>query len=178
MKRMYEITKRQARPAVGLAVSMALAAAFLIVAPMAVSGNPELSGEARQELAAARAATAKYQNIEAALADGYVDLNFCMPQMGYHYGRFDLLDGFFDPAQPEILVYAPSPTARKMRLVALEYAVPLEEGVGPPEGFSGPFDYWNEDLGFGLWTLHAWTWLQNPEGIFAPSNPRLSVSCE
>ena len=148
-------------------------------ASFADASGDVLSAAARKQLAAARAATARYHDLDAALADGYVDLSFCMPTMGYHYGRFDLLqDGVFDAAQPEILVYAPSPTARKMRLVALEYAVPLQASIDPPEGFDGPFDYWFEDLTFGLWTLHAWVWLQNPDGIFAKNNPeRVEVEC-
>lgn len=153
--------------------------AILAMAPaVATAADDELSSAARKELAAARAASARYHDINAALADGYIDVSFCMPNMGFHYARLDLIgDGVFDPAKPEILVYAPSATANKMRLVALEYAVPLQLSDDPPEGFDGPFDYWFEDLTFGLWTLHAWVWLQNPDGLFSKNNPRLDVEC-
>jgi hypothetical protein len=29
---------------------------------------------------------------------------------------------------------------------------------------------------FGIWALHAWVWKDNPSGIFADWNPR--VTCE
>ena len=161
----------------GILAGIACLAVVLAMVPPATAD--ELSAQARKEIAAARAATARYHDINAALADGYIDVSFCMPNMGFHYARPDLIgDGVFDPSQPEILVYAPSPTAKKMRLVALEYAVPLPLSDDPPEGFDGLFDFWFEDLGFDLWTLHAWVWLQNPDGIFAKNNPsRVEVEC-
>jgi hypothetical protein len=42
-----------------------------------------------------------------------------------------------------------------------------------PEGFTGTDDVWDNNTAFQLWTLHAWIWLANPDGIFAPFNPLL-----
>src|SRR5438045_2899825 len=54
------------------------------------------------ELQQARAATAKYQNIENAFADRYADINLVMPNMGYHFMRSELVDSIFDPRKPEL----------------------------------------------------------------------------
>src|SRR5574337_1473328 len=65
----------------------------------------DLSFQTRWELQQARAATAKYQNINNALADGYHDIEVDVENMGHHYLRDDLVDGTFDIRHPEILVY-------------------------------------------------------------------------
>jgi hypothetical protein len=69
-----------------------------------------------------------------------------------------------------LLVYSPHENGR-MELVAAEYAVPLELSAAAPEGFQGAADEWFADQRFGLWTLHAWTWNDNPDGVFSPTNP-------
>ena len=69
--------------------------------------------------------------------------------MGYHYMKAENVDGNFDPSQPEILVYAKNAANGKMRLVAVEYAVPNTEPL--PEGFTGNDDVWVNNDGFGLW---------------------------
>jgi hypothetical protein len=60
-----------------------------------------------------------------------------------------------------------------MKLVAVEYAVPLTLTTTPPEGFAGKADAWFADDRFQLWTLHAWIWRDNPDGIFNPTNRRV-----
>jgi hypothetical protein len=119
------------------------------------------------ELAAARAGTARYQRVENAVADGYVDIGLCVPGQGCHFLNASLIDAEFDPAKPEILMY--SPEGDRMRLVGLEYAVPLTEAK--PEGFTGEADDWHANGAFGLWLLHVWTWRNNPDGMFEDSNP-------
>lgn len=125
-----------------------------------------------QELALARSSTAKYHNIQTALADGYVDINLYIPNMGWHYLKPSLADEHFEVDKPELLVYAEKPNGG-LRLVAVEYAVPLALSTNPPEGFTGSEDVWSENVGAGLWTLHAWVWLHNPNGVFAPFNPNV-----
>lgn len=122
-----------------------------------------------KELALARASTAKYHNIQKALADGYEDINLYIPNMGWHYLKPSLLDDTFEVDKPELLVYAEKPGGG-FRLVAVEYAVPLPLSVDPPAGFTGDDDVWYENIDAGLWTLHAWVWLHNPDGIFAAFN--------
>ena len=126
-----------------------------------------------QELARARAATAKYHTVEQAVADGYVDFGLYIPGEGLHYLKPSLIDGIFDPEEPEILLYELGPGGR-LRLVAVEYLVPLALSADAPEGFTGDLDVWREDTEeFALWELTAWIWLNNPAGIFEFLNPRV-----
>lgn len=124
-----------------------------------------------RQLAAARAASARYHRLEAALADGYQDIDVFIPGMGYHYLNPALLDDIFHAGSPEILVYAQE--QGRMRLVAIEYAVPLALADQAPGGFAADADVWDRNESFQLWTLHAWVWMHNPAGLFAPHNPRL-----
>ncbi|MFP4634231.1 MAG: hypothetical protein ACLFRD_00080 [Nitriliruptoraceae bacterium] len=68
------------------------------------------------ELAEVRAATARYHDVETALADGFVPPpdGHCVYSetgaMGYHYvnfGRVPAPTGELDPTQPQALLYAP-----------------------------------------------------------------------
>jgi hypothetical protein len=131
------------------------------------------TAETNAQLAAARSATARYQDIKAALADGYADIDVFMPGMGHHFlhaGR--LGDGQFKADEPELLVYHIEKNGR-YRLVAVEYAVPRPMSATAPAGFIGDADEWDENMTFDLWTLHAWVWLDNPDGVFKPFNRRL-----
>jgi hypothetical protein len=123
------------------------------------------------ELAQARAATGRYQDLDTALDEGFLDIDVFIPGMGHHFLNPDRLDATFDPAKPELLVYARE--HGHMRLVAVEYAVPTALAAEPPEGFTGDADVWDENLAFELWTLHAWVWRHNPAGVFAPLNTRV-----
>lgn len=126
------------------------------------------------ELAAARAGTARYRQLENALADGYEDLSLCVPGQGCHFLNFGLLDSEFDPGNPEIVLY--SPQGDHMGLVGVEYAVPFRgtDDPGPaPDGFAGEADVWDANFTFQLWTLHAWVWRNNPDGMFTDLNPRV-----
>jgi hypothetical protein len=137
-------------------------------------GERKLSAATEQELAQARRATAKYHDIEQAEADGYVNFNLYESGEGFHYIKFSLLDGNFDPAQPEILLYSPVPGENRLELAGVEYLIPLALSTAPPAGFTGNADEWRMDAeGFGLWELNAWIWLHNPEGMFAHDNPRV-----
>ncbi len=120
-----------------------------------------------------REATARYLDVDKAVADGYVDVGAFVPGMGWHYVNANLIDQRFDLKRPEILVYADDPCGGKRRLVAAEYAIPLPLSKKAPGGFIGKADGWHKDEGLGLWTLHAWVWEYNPGGVFAPYNPRV-----
>jgi hypothetical protein len=78
-----------------------------------------------------------------------------------------------DATKPELLVYADDPCGGKRKLVAVEYAVPLSLSKRAPAGFVGRADEWDANQAFQLWTLHAWVYEFNPEGVFAPFNPRV-----
>lgn len=126
-----------------------------------------LSQQTSWELQQARAATAKYRNIENAIKDGYADIAVDVEHMGHHFMKTAIVDSVFDIRQPEILVYNKDENGNQ-QLVAVEYAVPLSYPM--PEGFTGSSDVWKGDSGFPLWLLHAWVWAYNPDGVFYWTN--------
>ena len=133
----------------------------------------DLSAATLQELATARAATAKYHDVDRAIADGYINVNDYEPGEGFHYVKPPLIDGTFSPDEPEVLLYAPVPNENRLELVAVEYAVPLVLTDTPPSGFSGDADVWRRNEEIGVWELTAWVWLHNSNGMFAHTNPRV-----
>ena len=118
------------------------------------------------ELAQAKSAAARYHDVRKAIADGYHDTGIVLPNMGRHFLNDGLLDTKFEADRPELLVY----TADSTRLLALEYAQPLSDT--PPEGFQGDADTW-VPFGGVFWTLHAWVWKDNPDGVFNPTNSQV-----
>lgn len=122
-----------------------------------------------KELEKAKRATARYQDVQNAIADGYKDINVVLPNMGRHFLKEAQLDATFDAERPELLVYKEELEGH-LTLVALEYAVPLKLSETPPAGFTGDADTWFADQRFQLWTLHAWVWNTNPEGVFHSTN--------
>ena len=135
-------------------------------------------------LAAVRRATAPYHRVQAAIDDQYTPSVDCVPQMGFHYANFGLIDAEVDPSAPEILVYAPHKNGG-LKLVAAEFmvaAAPWDAAhAGPPTLAGQAFDdhrdpaHWH-GVPFAHYDLHAWVWQNNPDGVFAAFNP--TVSCE
>lgn len=153
----------------------------LLVASLAVPATADQS-----ELAEVRQATAKYHQVENAIADGY-ELGYngiitgCIAHptdgaMGYHYFRADLIDNpAVDPLQPEGLVYESLPNG-KLKLVAVEWIVP---GPVPPDPTLTPPTVLGEDMHvlnpvLGWYIHHAWVWKHNPSGIFSDWNPEVT----
>lgn len=129
--------------------------------------NYGLSSQTTWELQQARAATAKYRNIENAIRDGYVDIAVDVEEMGHHFMKTAIVDSRFDIREPEILVYNKNHDGVQ-ELVAVEYAIPLTNSR--PEGFTGSADIWKDDSGFPFWLVHAWVWAYNPDGAFNWTN--------
>jgi len=125
------------------------------------------------QLDQARDAAAKYLDVNDAIADGYADINLFVPNMGWHYLKESILDEKFEWTKPELLVYQDDPCTGKRKLVAVEYAVPFALSHKAPAGFVGKADEWDANQTFQLWTLHAWVYEFNPDGVFAPMNPRV-----
>jgi hypothetical protein len=133
----------------------------------------------QSDQAQVRAATAQFRRSAVAEAAGYVNVNAeCVAHpelgaMGYHFVNFGLVDLELDALQPEILVYAPSPSG-KLKLVAVEYAVPIEPWDAihnQPPMVLGQHLHANPIL--GLYVLHAWIWQNNPAGIFEDWNSNI-----
>ena len=133
-----------------------------------------IEGQTLWELQGARAATAKYQNIEKAIRDGYINIDVVLPNMGYHYMDTAAVDATIEIRHPEILVYNKADDG-SFYLSAVEYAVPLTLSATAPEGFTGTSDVWTRHTVFGLWLLHAWVWQYNPAGVFNATNPDVHV---
>jgi len=134
-----------------------------------------------KQLAALRRATAPFHNIDKAIqADYDTPITSCwyhseLGAMGYHYGNLEYLEnGEVDLLRPEALMYEPGPGGH-YRLVGMEYIVPVAawEGAGNPT-LLGQQYHLNEAL--GLYTLHIWLWRDNPAGLFANWNPK--VTCD
>ncbi|MEJ2052021.1 MAG: hypothetical protein P8Y60_19685 [Calditrichota bacterium] len=128
-----------------------------------------------KELATARSATAIYHNVDTATTAGYGNINLFVPGMGDHYVNGSLVDGEFEVDKPEALVFNSMGNSGHQKLVAVEYLVATpgpQAGGTPPEGFTGEMDEWEWNAA-GFWTLHAWVWLHNRDGMFAELNPAL-----
>jgi hypothetical protein len=142
----------------------ALLAGVLAVSSLTVLASPA-HGAGKSGLAALRAATAHFHDVDAALASGRVDLHLCMDHMGEHYADPNTFsDGVLDPLNPEALVYAHERNGR-LRLVAVEWV-----STTPGEVMDIPLHF---NSAVGLWVLHAWIWSHNPDGMFQDMNPRI-----
>lgn len=148
------------------------------VAPAASRASADDRAD-NQDLATLRAATARFQRYEVAKDANYTFLfmNMCMSNdiggMGYHYVNTALLDDKVDVATPEALLYEPG-TNGQLRLVGVEYVIPKSAWTSstPPVLFGKSFVL----NAFDLWALHVWVWKDNPRGLYADWNPR--VTCD
>jgi hypothetical protein len=140
------------------------------------------------QLDAAKAATAQYQDVEAAKDAGYGEFRdaaniACIELqgeggMGVHYVNGGLVgDDVIDPLRPEALVYEPH--GKKLQLVALEYIVFANNWTraAPPSLFARSFDYTPAPNRFGIpafWSLHAWVFRNNPAGNVMAWSPHVN----
>ncbi len=140
------------------------------------SDQEDCDRNCRKDLATARTATAKYHDVDRALADGFFNTQQCVQHpflgaMGIHFVNGPRIGNpQVDPAMPEVLLYMPDEDG-DMRLVGVEYVVPGALSATTPELFGQEFHFnpmRNE------WALHVWIWRNNPNGMFADFNPKLS----
>jgi hypothetical protein len=182
-----------------------IAAALAAAAP--APGEPDI--------AALRAATARFRDVKVAVAEGYVAAPGGMCEdaggmgedpalggMGVHYFRPDRLgvtappnprvDGngtHTDFSKPAILIYEPQPDG-SLELVAVENLV-FEKawkaaGHKAPPSFHGqPYERMIDDPKTKIdeahmfephYDKHVWVWRDNPGGLYAQFNPK--VSCK
>jgi hypothetical protein len=128
------------------------------------------------ELAVARKGTAKYHDFDRADEDGYEFLA-CVPGEGFEYVNWSLVDCNFDIEHPEALHYIPE--GNHLRLVGVEYVIPVACTATAPEGFTGDDDEWEFMAeGLPIWATRAAIWLHNDNGMFAEENPRIPSLCE
>ena len=151
------------------------------------------------QIAAARAATARYRDVEVAKADGYYQITQFIAGLGLHMDNLKISNDTFDPARPQILLYEPAADGHLV-LVGVAYTFAHVNDV-PPAGFAGGEDVWHFHTNLCFlpggsvtvapdaapckaqggffqketpWLLHAWIWKSNPDGIFAEYNPRVA----
>ena len=176
-------TSPSATAAIGPAASFPSGATAGLTRASIAAGDNQL-------LEAMRAATARFHNIDEALAAGYVDDGFgCIDAasfgldpsvggMGFHLINDSLhADPATDPLRPDLLVYEPQPHG-KPALVALEYEVfrPDWYGAGntqPPTLLGQPFESFDFE-GLQIFGLHVWLWRNNPSGMFQDFNPKVA----
>lgn len=176
-------------------LALATLAAAVAVGGIQVVGSLA-SGGGQSQVAGARNATARYHNLSAAQADGYAIFpdaqgiacidNQPTGGMGVHYVKGSLVfnpDGTpntdLDPEHPEALVFAPN-AAGQQRLAALEYIVFQAAWnathSSPPQMFGQTFNLTPAGNRFGIpafYSLHAWVWEPNSDGMLQPWNPRV-----
>jgi hypothetical protein len=168
-----------------------------LVAIAAIGMGPGLGSAAEPseaELEAVRQALSKYEDPYVAIRDLYLSTVGCVhydgtkmdghmdyPKgaMGIHFVNLTI-KGPPDPMKPNVLVY--EPVDGKLKLVAVEWLVPLSVATERPsvlgQPFQGPMEG-HEPLipqGFHHYDLHAWLFKDNPLGMFSPTNP--DVSCD
>jgi hypothetical protein len=106
-----------------------LVSAVAVASLLLLAGQSIAIGAGQGELAAVRAATDAFHDINVAGDAGYGPFYICTDDnggagaMGQHYVKGDLVgDGAINPLTPEALVYEPMPDGG-LRLVGVEYVV-------------------------------------------------------
>jgi hypothetical protein len=150
--------------------------------------TPQQLSAAASFVADVRADTAKYSDVRAAMADGYVQITQDLPGIAAHFVKpAYLADGvMMHPAKPEFLLYTKRLDGN-WRLVGVMFYGP--PGTQPAPSYFGPLDAWHlhDNLCFtaagvsiasgqaacsGLfvkqtnWQLHVWT-VDDANGVFA-----------
>ncbi|RBM06617.1 hypothetical protein [Streptomyces sp. PT12] len=118
------------------------------------------------QLKRVRAATVRYQDVRLAEADGYTLGESCIPGLGYHFVRqVAESQEQLEITEPNSMLYVPQEDG-SLKLAGVGYVSKREaslfgEELSPPSIL--PY-----------YTLHAWVWEENPEGVFEHINPNIS----
>jgi hypothetical protein len=158
-----------------VAVAAATAIALGLLGALSTGGAAEAASaqpttqQINRDLAAARAATAKYHRVEVAVADGFLDTGHCVASpdggMGYHFvNPARMGDNHLDVREPEVLLYEKDAAGRH-RLTGVEYIGNTGDAL-----FGRTFTPTPAGP-----ALHVWLWKHNPSGMFADWNP--NVGC-
>jgi len=134
--------------------------------------------DAYKELLTLRQVTARFQDLNVALAEGFVLLHDCEVRPGegqvgaVYVHPVRLMDGQIDAELPDALIYEPNASG-PAKLVGVEFAIPYALWPEPtlPKFLGATFQ---DEPEFGVFALHAWVWRSNPNGMFAETNPRVS----
>jgi hypothetical protein len=173
------------------------------VAQQAIT-DPATRALLAQQLATARDAAMQMPTAADAVAAGYRKITTYIPCIAAHYINAKYVDGTFDPAHPEMLLY--DGNGSDARIVGLSYYV--TGTTVAPEGFAGPNDPWHQHIGLCVgaggfviggsdltaeqcaarggkkgdgsqaWMVHAWVvpgW-ESAWGTFSGENPELGLT--
>jgi hypothetical protein len=153
-----------------------------------------------KQLETARTIALRYPTVADATRAGYIMVTPFVPLIGAHYLNLRYVDGTFDPARPEMLLY--DGTRADSKIVGLSYFVSSRRGQ--PDGFAGPNDHWHQHIGLcikgtvvvggesitpeectrrggnkvalsDMWMVHVWEvpgW-ESPQGVFSPEQEDL-----
>jgi hypothetical protein len=137
-----------------------------------------------------RAATARFRDINVAMAEGWVQGTPCVSgpdtgAMGVHFVMPSrIAAGVLKADEPEALIYEPLPGG-SFRLVGVEFIVlasvwQSQNPAGGTPALEGDLmNYIAAPNRYGLpafYELHVWAWQDNPKGSFADWNT--AVTCE
>ena len=145
------------RPIHRLVSATALAGGLVFVTASATAHGNGQNAQPNQQLAAARAATARYHDVNEALAAGYVALGANPAEDdAFELVNFNLIDCTLDVTQPEALRYVES--GGRLRLIAVEYAIPMACSPNPPEWFLPGAGEWEQEAGVPAWMMGVFVW--------------------
>ena len=162
------------------AVAFALLSTVTVVSGAQVAQTGRETASVSKALDTLRAATRRFQNLDSAVAAGYVrDVADCLVHehhgaMGYHHRNAALADAKVETARPEILLYERKPNGA-YQLNGVEYIVPYRAW---PRDSTAPVamgQTMKHEDNLQIWYLHAWAWTNNADGVFADFNP--AVQC-
>jgi len=165
------------------------AVAVLVAVAAGCGGHPRRQAALSPNdfVTAARAGTARYASQEAAIADGFRRVGTDFPAMGEHWVNLpQVMADSFTPARPSVLTYIT--VGGVPRLAGVAYTKLLAPDEQPPD-FAPARGHWHEHNGsiveesflaghasrvssgeLRLAILHAWIWIENPDGLFVTDN--------
>lgn len=120
--------------------------------------NPVVCNKLKGQLNNTRDFAAQYPTLGDATDDGFTFVTPWFAGAGTHMGRWELLDGEVDPANPEVLIY--DGNGKEARLVGVMYAVLSNER--PKDVFVGGNDVWHQHRGL------CFTSSQRAKEVFQP----------
>ena len=145
-----------------------------------------LAQEANAQLAAVKKQMRRLSTPEQAMQAGYVPASPCVTGpggagMGEHYVNFSLMGQPLDPMRPQALLFVPDGDGGTT-LGGVEWLQPdadqdLSTTDDRPSMFGRGFDGPMPGHGPGEpvhYDLHVWLFTANPDGVFAPFNPRVT----
>ncbi|MFF4275810.1 hypothetical protein [Streptomyces sp. NPDC001536] len=153
------------------AITMAIAGALsLTAAPAQAASDPDPF--VWVDLVPAYTSTAEY-NYEPLAPPDWVRTDQCVAGRGYRYENAGhLADNVVDPAKPDVLLYQGGPDTEDRDLAGVGWAV-KNTGQAAPTLFGETFRSTEVP---GYYTLHAWLYEDNPDGLFEGLNPTVQCS--